>query len=393
MIPKPLQDITKEDILKLETRAVPESLTLDYKLELYNFALAEEKHEFLEDVTALANTAGGDLVIGVSEEKGKGVPASIPGVPLSNLDNLKTQIQSILRDSVDPRLPLVDVEAVEGFEKGSVLILRVPKSFAAPHMVKAKGGNRRFCGRNSSGKYQMDSHQIRSAFQIAQNLQDRIQAFRYQRIANVIANESPVSLSEPQRLVLHLMPLDAFNLGPVRDLAVYWSHQNINDLLQGIRSRSALTTRLNFDGYLITQSSYPGWYLQFFRNGVIEFATHEFAYEENNQLIYLKEHEPYLIEQLVSYLKLLTEAEVPMPYAMGLALVNIKGCHVPTPFARHFGHTTSITQDHLIMEPQLILAEHESKAGKILKPMLDMVWQAMGIQGTPTLDDEGNPKT
>jgi len=49
-----------------------------------------------------------------------------------------------------------------------------------------------------------------------------------------------------------------------------------------------------------------------------------------------------------------------------------------------------MTNNHLILEPQLLLSENELHPGKVLKPMLDVVWQAMGINGTTQVDKAGN---
>jgi predicted HTH transcriptional regulator len=60
---------TSEDLQRLVTDQVKESLTLDYK---DSRALAKEdrkKTELCKDVSAMANSAGGQLVYGVEEDK------------------------------------------------------------------------------------------------------------------------------------------------------------------------------------------------------------------------------------------------------------------------------------------------------------------------------------
>ena len=69
MIPKPIDEITKADIDALLTAKVAERRTLDYK-ELLPGGVDDAKKEFLYDVTSFANASGGDLVFGVTDQKG-----------------------------------------------------------------------------------------------------------------------------------------------------------------------------------------------------------------------------------------------------------------------------------------------------------------------------------
>lgn len=88
MISKPLDQITEEDLHNLVITAAAERKTLDYKQQLPETNDAG-KRELLADVSSFANTAGGDLVFGMTENAG--VPTGIPGVQIGDTD------QEILR--------------------------------------------------------------------------------------------------------------------------------------------------------------------------------------------------------------------------------------------------------------------------------------------------------
>lgn len=75
MIAKTLEEITLQDIEDLRSNEVSEGLTLDYKLTLPGTG-ADDRKEFLRDITAFANSAGGDLVYGV-RERGDGIPEAV----------------------------------------------------------------------------------------------------------------------------------------------------------------------------------------------------------------------------------------------------------------------------------------------------------------------------
>lgn len=77
MIDRTLTDITRDDIEALVRYGRSEGRTLDFK-EAFPAADHKGTRDFLADVTAFANTDGGDIVIGVAED-GNGVASDIPG--------------------------------------------------------------------------------------------------------------------------------------------------------------------------------------------------------------------------------------------------------------------------------------------------------------------------
>ncbi|GBR27525.1 hypothetical protein AA11826_0094 [Komagataeibacter oboediens DSM 11826] len=84
MIEHPLDTISLQDIKALVVYARSEGPTLDFK---GAFPAAGHKgvRDFLADVTAFANTYGGDIVIGVHEDK-NGVAAEIVGIDRTGLN-------------------------------------------------------------------------------------------------------------------------------------------------------------------------------------------------------------------------------------------------------------------------------------------------------------------
>ena len=64
MIQKRLVDLAPSDFEALVANAVAESATLEFKRSLFGNNDAD-KREFLADVSALANSAGGDLIFGI----------------------------------------------------------------------------------------------------------------------------------------------------------------------------------------------------------------------------------------------------------------------------------------------------------------------------------------
>jgi predicted HTH transcriptional regulator len=222
MIQKQFDQIGREDIESLVANKVKEGRTIEYKESLPGNA-DKDKKEFLADVSSFANAAGGDLLYGVVAERdagGKttGVLESVPGLPGLNADAEILRLDSMLQAGIGPRIAGVRIRTVEGFAGGPVLLLRVPKSYAAPHMVTFQEHSR-FYSRNNGGKYPLDVTEIRSAFALSESLPEKVRRFRAERLARVVAGETPVGPMDGAKIVLHLVPLRSLDPVTQVDLA------------------------------------------------------------------------------------------------------------------------------------------------------------------------------
>ena len=142
----PLDRITEADVRRLMAAGAAESLYIDYKQATYGGKEADDHAELLADVSSFANTAGGDLVIGVAETGG--VPNAI--LPFTgNADDERRRIEDIARTGVEPRVRNLQTRAVPLAEGGAVIIVRVPRSYAPPHRVIYKNRRSRFWARAS----------------------------------------------------------------------------------------------------------------------------------------------------------------------------------------------------------------------------------------------------
>ena len=103
MIPKSIHDISL-DYLKRTLRNARESKTLEFK-RMMPAKGDKEVIQFLSAVTAFANTAGGDLVIGVDSDDG--IATNIAGIPLAGYDAYKLHLEQLLAGNVELRLPPV----------------------------------------------------------------------------------------------------------------------------------------------------------------------------------------------------------------------------------------------------------------------------------------------
>jgi predicted HTH transcriptional regulator len=137
-VQKPIDSLTIEDLRALVANGVSEGRSLEYKEELPGGSSGDRK-EFLADVSAFANTSGGWLLYGISEERddaGKptGVPREMRGVQ-GNQDAEMLRLDSIARDGIEPRIHGLRWRAIPLTDSAFVLVCWVPKSLHSPHMV------------------------------------------------------------------------------------------------------------------------------------------------------------------------------------------------------------------------------------------------------------------
>lgn len=121
-------------VSSLVERRVTEDLTLDYKRELYGRSDADKK-ELAKDVAALANAAGGLIILGVDEDA-QSAARGVPCVALS--DDERRRMVDILVRGIAPLVPDLVVGEVEHPEDSArgVYMLLVPPSDQAPHGVR-----------------------------------------------------------------------------------------------------------------------------------------------------------------------------------------------------------------------------------------------------------------
>jgi hypothetical protein len=197
---------------------------------------------------------GGYLLYGVKEEDG--MPVEICGVEVDSVDALKLKWEGMLRDALSLRIPHIDIHEVKLSTGNWVVILRIPRSWLAPHRVTLEYHGH-FYGRNSAGHFQMDVPQLRTAFELSSTLTERIRDFRADRLSKIMSGEMPASLNETMaKIVFHLIPFGAFELTLRYDLSTLALPDNralIMPLMMGMndsQTHNYCRHRYNLDGLL-----------------------------------------------------------------------------------------------------------------------------------------------
>ncbi|MFF1643222.1 helix-turn-helix domain-containing protein [Streptomyces sp. NPDC058246] len=164
-------DLTEADLQRAVENHIPEGVDLDWKKDFYKGTEAAKK-ELAKDVSAMANTAGGMVVIGVDDGDQDHAHALAPFEPVPGRG--EEWIRSVLANWIQPVVPNVGVRPVKSAsEVGKIYwVLTVPPSPQVPHAVAAPGNDYHFRVHVRHGT----TTRTLAESEIAQRYRDRFQA-------------------------------------------------------------------------------------------------------------------------------------------------------------------------------------------------------------------------
>lgn len=382
---KPLESITEDDLKQLIENKVLEAKRLDYKLLLPTNSDGDKK-EFLADVSSFANSSGGDIIYGISQDNTTGYPLELVGLDSENVDKETLRLESTIREGIEPRVPSISVKPIKLTNSKAIIILRIQKSWASPHRIKFKEDHH-FWARATNGKYRLDVGELRNAFTLRENLNHKIKRFREDRIAQLFANETPIPFYNNAKIILHLIPLNSFNPSITYDLTKLERHIGLYEPIYTM----SWSHRYNLDGllaYAVNQSDASHSYTQLYRNGVIEAVEGLMLKPDRQKYVPSIAYEQELLKSLSKYLQALKFLNVELPVVALLTLVGVKGYLMATDVFFQ-GESSPIDRDILLL-PETIVESYEEKPDKILKPQFDAVWNACGFTHSLNYNEKGD---
>jgi Putative DNA-binding domain len=150
---------TKADLERLIAEDVKESLTLEYKASSALGKDSKQREELCKDVTAFANSAGGQIVYGIEENKN----------PPLILDNgadpaiTKEWIEQVIDSRVQPRIEGLLILPIQ-LSKGFGFVLTIPQATSrAPHQAPDK----KYYKRQNFQSSPMEDYEIRDTLRRA----------------------------------------------------------------------------------------------------------------------------------------------------------------------------------------------------------------------------------
>jgi len=387
---KPSEELSTEDIERLVENSMQESLSLEFKQEPYERTTPGKK-EFLKDVSALANKDGGDIVIGVSDIKGRASGIK----PISNhcIDEQSQWMESLLRDCLEPRLSGHKITPVAIDTDHSVLVLRVPSSWSKPHRVTI-GGSNKFHIRNSSGVHEMGVEELRTAFVAGDTRIERIRSFVEKKIGQIEQQiESGIYFGQGV-IALHVISVTDFETKQDLDYSLLDASPG---LCLPTGYGGGVTLRPNLDGFFgeFQTENKVRARGQIYRSGLIEMVDSGHRHQITGAIcdqFHGDNATGRMVRNAERSIKSLGSLSRSSPF---IVLTNLLGFQDVEWYLDPMSSSSMIdhvSDRHRMALPNVVVEKFvdESDLAKQLKPMLDAFWNGFGFNSCAHFDADGN---
>lgn len=388
MFEKEFDEISLTDLQALVDEGIPEGRQLEFKRDHYG-RRDEDRREFAADVSALANAFGGYLVVGIDEKNG--IASNVCGVTSPDPDGLVRAVSESIRTSFEPPLAEYRVKWIAIEAERGVLLIKVARSWIAPHRVTI-AKDQRFFIRDENGKHPMSVEELRRAFLFASEVEEGIRRFRTERLQTLTNNEGPLAVGKEgdARLVLHVVPRAAFTdriqLSLDERSGMMWpwplgaSGANSMYSLDGLVSYSGPEERIETVRAFST----------LFRNGIAEaVAKVHVGGKDGLRSISLTGVEQDVMSGVRQIFGEYERRSIPAPYTVMLSLLGVRG--VSAPIDEWRGGLAYPHRADRIMLPELVIDAARAAIAPevVLRPIFDLMWNAFGQYGSPNYDQSG----
>lgn len=388
LLGKRADQLIAEDIVRLVNNQIQETKALDYKKEL-KLSQDKDKKEFLFDITSMYNTDGGCLIYGIEERKddkgqNTGIPNTITGIVIENLDKLSQQIEDVVKANSEPSISNIIINHLTVSGK-DILVIGIAKGLGLPTMVTFNETNK-FYRRRNSGKYPVDVYELNQMFMQNKILKESAEKFRQDRISRVLSLKAFPILETSSSCFIQIIPF-TFQDEQLLDL----SNANKMELSAIMRPMycSGWDLMFNIDGIATFGTDRAERqkiisYDQLFRNGIYEAYTGSLIenYTTNNNQTIKQISGAYFVKGVVDKLtesfNVLKMFKVEAPYIISISLFETRGAVI------YDGNNRSkqIMANEISL-PALFLLNTQVDLYKVLKSNLDILWQASGYPQSP----------
>jgi len=380
LIPKAFASIDISDINALVTNAAPETRTMDFKLALPGRD-DNAKREFLTDVIAFANSGGGDIIYGLDEEDSRAKSAT--GLGALDVAAEIVRLQQIM-EQIQPRIR-TNVKEVPGGDTGPLVLLRIEESSRGPHVFEVAKGTYRIFARADGAKYPMSLDEIRASFVRSASIREQVREFRAKR-KEFIHGSIPLALRQGPWLLVHVIPFSAFSGGLVIRT------EELREASQDLAVLGYSDQRPNIDGclrWLQQNSGQAERYCQIFRNGCLEFVETDISRaEEKGAWLFGSRVDLAVVRAATRGFVLLRKIRVEPPLLVCLTLANAQGYEMYQGSDDFFVSVRRIDRP-MIEPPEIFVDDLEPDIPGLLKPGLDLLWEASGHQRSLSYNEAG----
>lgn len=385
----PLHEIAENHLQSLVLLHVPESVHIEYKIEL-KMNTDKEKRELCKDISALANSQGGYLVFGIAETNG--IPTSIPGIQFD--EAAKQQLFQILTSGISQRVQNLFDREVPLCNGLKVLILKIEPD---GHLHQVKYNDNRYYKRTGTITITMESSDVETFFrstgpstrkkEVQEIIDDYYDALKSKGYFKGIEGKGICALAivpEVPSINLDLSRLPG-NFNTLFKPIYYFS----GSLSSEISGHSKFTFACGTNDrvpYAVTEITGLGE-VKAYNSSMLQ--SH-YDMQENRYDIPNIAYEREIITTFHRYLTSLKESGVPGPFFIHTALLNVQGYSMRT--ERISGGRVSQSEDirplvrHVPNDTDL---ETKQDVAKAVHPMFDYIWREFGFDKSFNYSEEG----
>ena len=381
---KKLSDLQEQNLQRLVDDQVQERDTVEYKRDMYGDS-PDDKREMLKDVASMANHRGGYIIIGIEEDE-EGIPINIIGIETGN--HVERITNSCL-DNIDKRIVGLGVEDISLSNGRVIIVISIPESINAPHMVTYRGLNQ-FWKRHGRQKDKMTIDEIGEAFDRRLSNLNRLDRLLFTRKVQILEN-----IGSQTQMVISASP--AF----LRDEIVLDSQDNnlrqmiLNPPQQLPRGRISCGQPYPTINGLRADQSTPYYnnpsfdeYIEVFSNGYIEFG--KLIERENEYGIFIASGvEIPLIVNFMLFIQSIYEQYLPLvPLVVSLSIFNAMGMWLAV--SNHAAEDSRVKWQEQHLELGKFYTGSISEERKMLtKAICDRLYQAFNRERCNLFDDAG----
>lgn len=387
-LPANITATTQTHLDSLIHEKAEEGQHLDFKREIPAAWDGKAKHDLVSDASAFANAGGGWLIYGMEQDDIGCAKALSPSE--FNPDTGTMQMESILRDNIEPRLPVCRVQPVKvnvGGVEGYAVVVEVPQSWQRPHRART---NRDFYLRVGKQSRPVDVPELKGMVLRSEGQAQRIRDFRTERLARILSRETPCPFKAGPALVVHAVPTAAA-LGTMQiDPVIYERNQRRTPMLG--RTSAAMSV-LNFDGVVSMLSVAPNEslaYTQIFREGYFEaaWALQPIGGSPRPALVSTP-MEHYVFQFLEGVRVELAYMDVPVEMAVFVSILGADEVDFATDGSMGIGVDRSQFDRKMLNFPEVVI-EADVLPSKGMRPVYDRIWQSANLRGSLNYDKAGN---
>ena len=227
----------------------------------------------------------------------------------------------------------------------------------------------------------MDYDEIKNAFLNTDSLVEKIRSFCNSREDQLLAQQTPVAITNPQSLLLHIIPMTTFGHNIANTVELKSDNYNILP----IYSKGGITEKTNLDGIVRLPPNGIQSYAQVFRDLTHEYADYFYVTPYGGRKeIFIKNIGDHVNDSIKRTFENLNRLDVKGPKAIILRLNGIKNIPLTAGGDPYYVQDMAFDRSRVLL-PDVI--EDGDSYKKVTALLMESLANAAGFDSIPFIKD------